>query len=77
MTRLGKILIVIISATLKGAMIIILILLIVALCGNILIRLGKVELKYYIWSLGLFKSAPLVIILAKAAYIESFLEYTN
>ncbi|KAJ3459958.1 hypothetical protein MRS44_016031 [Fusarium solani] len=76
-TGSGKTLIVIVSAALEGAATTILILPTVALRGNMLVRLGKVALKHYVWSPGSSKSAPLVIMSAEAACTESFLEYAN
>ncbi|KAJ3464901.1 hypothetical protein MRS44_009687 [Fusarium solani] len=76
-TGSGKTLIVMVSATLEGAATTILILPTVALRGNMLVRLGKVALKHYVWSPGSSKSAPLVIMSAEAACTESFLEYAN
>jgi superfamily II DNA helicase RecQ len=66
-----------VGAALEGAATTILILPTVALRGNMLVRLGKVELKHYVWSPGSSKSAPLVIMSAEAACTESFLEYAN
>ncbi|KAL6359113.1 hypothetical protein LRP88_09313 [Fusarium phalaenopsidis] len=76
-TGSGKTLIVMVGAALEGAATTILILPTVALRGNMLVRLGKVELKHHVWSPGSSKSAPLVIMSAEAACTESFLEYAN
>jgi hypothetical protein len=60
-----------------GARITILILPTVALRGNMIECLDKAVLKYYVWYPGSIRSAPIVLILAEAACIESFLEYAN
>lgn len=71
----SKTLIVMVSAALDSAGIIIIILLAVALKENMLNRLRKVSIKTIIWELGQLKSAPLIIVLAEAACIITFLNY--
>src|SRR6478609_7047625 len=76
-TGSGKILVFIVGATLAGAKTTILILPTIALRNNMLRRLNKVALKHYIWRPGSKKSAPIIIISAKAAYTKAFLKYAN
>ncbi|KAM6514203.1 hypothetical protein FALCPG4_015360 [Fusarium falciforme] len=76
-TGSGKTLIVMVGAALEGVATTILILPTVALRSNMLVRLGKVELKHHVRSPGSSRSALLAIISAEAACTESFLEYAN
>jgi len=76
-TGSGKTLVFMVGAMLRRARITILVLLTVALCGNMIKRLDKVALKHYTWSPGSTKSAPIVLVLAEAACTERFLEYAN
>jgi superfamily II DNA helicase RecQ len=74
-TSAGKTLVVMISVAVADARTTILILPIVALRGNMLGRFYKVGIRPLIWSIGYKQSASLVIVLAEAAYTQSFLEY--
>ncbi|TVY74226.1 hypothetical protein Focb16_v005477 [Fusarium oxysporum f. sp. cubense] len=76
-TGSGKTLVFMVGATLEGAETTILVLPTVALRGNMLERLDKVALKHHVWRPGSKKSAPIVVISAKAACTEAFLEYAN
>lgn len=71
----GKTLIAMVGAALDGAGTMIVVLPAVALRENMLNRLGKVSIKTIMWEPGQLKSAPLVIVSAKAACIITFLNY--
>lgn len=66
-TGSGKTLLVMVGAALRDAGTTILILPTVALRGDMLVRLGRVGVRYLVWSPASTQSAPLVIVSAEAA----------
>jgi superfamily II DNA helicase RecQ len=74
-TGSGKNLVVIVGAAIADAGTTLLVLPMVALRGDVLRRFHQVGIRPLIWSVDCKRSASLVIVSAKAACTQSFLEY--
>ncbi|KFZ23101.1 hypothetical protein V502_02420 [Pseudogymnoascus sp. VKM F-4520 (FW-2644)] len=76
-TGSGKSLVFMVGACVADARTTILVLPMVALCGDMLDRCHRVDIQPLIWSIDRRDSASLVIMSAKAVCTESFLEYAH